>query len=107
MLNKKIAKFTPLTEATFYILLSFSKPLHGYGVIKTIEKNTNGRLKIAAGTLYGVITSLLSNKLITLVSEETSKKKKKEYQITELGKQLLEYEINRFEEMIKNGREMM
>jgi DNA-binding PadR family transcriptional regulator len=107
MLEKKLLKFTPLTEATYYILLAFSTPLHGYGVIKKVEKKTNGRLKLAAGTLYGVVSSLLNSKLITLVSEDTDNKKKKEYQITEIGKQLLNYEIGRLSEMVENGRKVV
>lgn len=107
MSEKKLLKFSPLTEATFYILLAFSTPLHGYGVIKKVDEQTNGRLKLAAGTLYGVVNSLLNNKLITKVSEGTDNKKKKEYKITQMGEQLLIYELNRLSEMVENGRKVI
>lgn len=103
-MNKKTLSLTPLTEATYYILLAFNHPLHGYGVIKKVEDMTDGRLKLAAGTLYGVVNALLNNKLIELVSEDRGNKKKKEYKITELGRELVQYEINRLEEMALNGR---
>ena len=48
-----------LTEAVFYILLSLQEPLHGYGIIQNVETLSHGRVKLAAGTLYGAINTLL------------------------------------------------
>ena len=48
-----------LTEAVFYILLSLQKPLHGYGIIQNVEELSHGRVKLAAGTLYGALNSLV------------------------------------------------
>ncbi|MCK5761505.1 MAG: helix-turn-helix transcriptional regulator [Candidatus Izimaplasma sp.] len=104
-MDKKILKYSPLTEATFYILISLNKPLHGYGIIKKVERLTNNRLKLAAGTLYGAINTLSDNKLITLVSENQDSKRKKMYEITTSGKKLLYYEITRLREMVNNGIE--
>jgi DNA-binding PadR family transcriptional regulator len=106
-MDKRIKSFSPLTEATYYILVAFTKPLHGYGVIKKVEEMTSGRLILAAGTLYGVVNTLLKHKLIELVSFDIDAKKKKEYVITDLGKDLLFYEINRLNEMVKNGEEVI
>ena len=69
-MDKKLLKFSPLTESTFYILLSLNSPLHGYGIIKKVEGLTDKRLLLAAGTLYGAIKTLLDNKLIKLISED-------------------------------------
>ena len=104
-MDKKLLKFSPLTESTFYILLSLNKPLHGYGIIKKVEVLTKGRLKLAPGTLYGAISTLLSNKLIVLISEDKQSKGKKMYKISTSGKKLLYYEINRLREMISNSIE--
>ena len=46
-----------LTEAVFYILLSLNEPLHGYGIMQNAEKLSHGRVKLAAGTLYGAINT--------------------------------------------------
>lgn len=102
-MTNKIMKYSPLTEATFYILLSLEKPIHGYGIIKKVESMTNGRLNLVAGTLYGVISKLLKADLIELLSEEKLNKNKKMYISTESGKQLIRYEIKRLKEMIKNS----
>ena len=102
-MDKKILKLSPLTEATYYILLSLVEPIHGYGIIKKVEVLTDNRLKLAAGTLYGAIKGLLDNNLIELVSIEKQNKGKKMYKITTIGKKLLYYELNRLREMVSNG----
>jgi DNA-binding PadR family transcriptional regulator len=105
-MNKTIQKLSPLTEASFYILLSLRQPLHGYGIIKNVEELTDGRLHLAAGTLYGALQNLQKYKCIDLVSVDESNKKKKEYVISELGTQLLEHEIDRLSKMIEHAKVM-
>ena len=106
-MDKKIKKFSPLTEATFYILLSLVKPLHGYGIIKKVDEMSNGRLKLAAGTLYGALNTLLDNKLIVLIGEDEKNSRRKIYKMTELGEQLMQYELKRLKEMLDNGMDEM
>lgn len=98
-----VKKFSPLTEATFYILLALVEPLHGYGIIKKVEAMTMGRVRLAAGTLYGAISTLLDHKLIFLIGEDLENKRRKLYQITESGRALINYEIKRLQEMVNNG----
>lgn len=99
-----IINHSPLTEASYYILLSLIKPLHGYGIIKEVEEMSHNRIRLAAGTLYGALSSLLSYKLIKIVDEQETSRKRKTYQVTEKGLELLKYEIDRLEEMISNGK---
>ena len=49
---------TALTEAVFYILLSLDAPLHGYGIMQNVESLSGGRVRLAAGTLYGALATL-------------------------------------------------
>ena len=102
-MDTKFKKLSPLTESTFYILLSLIEPLHGYGIIKKVDEMSRGRLRLAAGTLYGALGSLISNNLIVPAGEDRENPRRKTYQITDLGKQLLEYELARLREMIDNG----
>ena len=104
-MNDLISKFSPLTEATFYILLSLTEPLHGYGILKKVEEMSGGRLKLAAGTLYGALSTLERNKLIVLMGEDEKNKRRKLYQMTESGRALIRFEIERLEEMVRNGIE--
>ena len=101
-----LKKLSPLTEVTYYILLSVIEPLHGYGIIKKVEKMSNQRLSIAAGSLYGAISALLENQCIIQI-HNPQEDRKKLYQITEKGQTLLQYEIERLSEMVRNGHKEM
>lgn len=99
----KAEKYSPLTEATFYILISLVEPLHGYGIINKVDKMTNGRVKLAAGTLYGALNTLLSYGLIERIGEDPENPRRIIYQIKPLGENLIDYEIKRLREMVENG----
>ena len=97
----------PLTESMYYILLAVLKPNHGYGIIQKVQELTNDRVILGAGTLYGAINTMLDKRWLVLYSEEKESRKKKEYIITDLGRDVLQAEINRLDELLKNGvREM-
>ena len=65
-----------LTEAVYYILLSLYKPLHGYGIMQNVEQLSGGRVKLAAGTLYGAINTLLEKHWIEALPGEKDSRKK-------------------------------
>ena len=95
-----------LTEAVYYILLSLIKPMHGYGIMQNVEQLSGGRVKLAAGTLYGAINTLLERGwVLALPGEKDSRKK--EYQITPQGKQILEAELLRLRELMENGQRIL
>ena len=95
-----------LTEAVFYILLSLQKPLHGYGIIQNVAELSNGRVKLAAGTLYGAINSLVERGWIDALPENPESRKK-EYVITKAGQEMLRDEIQRLSELVENGRRIL
>ena len=95
-----------LTEAVYYILLSLLEPMHGYGIMQNVEMLSGGRVRLAAGTLYGAISTLLEKGWITALSGEKDSRKK-EYQITPLGKNVLLGEMNRLRELIQNGEKIL
>ena len=94
-----------LTEAVFYILLSLEKPLQCYGILQNSEKLSNGRVKLAAGTLYGAINTLLEKGWITSVPGESGDRKK-QYVITESGKSAVLAELSRLRELVENGEKL-
>jgi len=87
-----------LTETTFLVLLSMYSPNHGYGIMQFIEKETDGRVLLGAGTLYGAINTLLKKKWIEPFGNEINSNKK-EYIITALGRQTAENEIKRIHQI--------
>lgn len=95
-----------LTEAVYYILLSLIQPLHGYGIMQNVEKLSGGRVRLAAGTLYGAINTLLEKGWINALPGMKDSRKK-EYVITDLGKQVLNDEILRLSELLENGNRIL
>lgn len=96
-----------LTEAVYYILLSLYTPMHGYGMIQNIKELSRERVILAPGTLYGAINTLLQKQWIRLEEGQDEQARKKEYVITPLGKQMVEGEVTRLEELLQNGKEMI
>ena len=93
-----------LTEAVYYILLSLKTPLHGYGIIQNVESLSRGRVRLAAGTLYGALNTLLEKGWIRALPEED---RKKEYEITPTGLETLRQELLRLSELLENGTRIM
>ena len=94
-----------LTEAVYYILLSLFEPLHGYGIMQKVELLSRGRVKLAAGTLYGAINTLLEKQWIDALPGE-SNSRKKEYLITVNGREAVAHEISRLRELVTNGEKI-
>lgn len=95
-----------LTEAVYYILLSLMTPLHGYGIMQNVERLSGGRLRLAAGTLYGAISTMQEKGWITALAGEADSRKK-EYVITDAGQAVLRAEYMRLRELVDNGRALL
>jgi len=98
--DKETARYLPLTEATYCILLALAEPLHGYGIMQKVEAGSDGAVRIGPGTLYGALTVLEKEKLIThfdLVE------RRKRYALTEKGRKVLEAELARLRLLTRMG----
>jgi len=93
-------QFLPMTESAYYILLSLNEPRHGYGIMQHVEEITDGRIKIGPGTIYGTLSKLEKEELILQMLETD---RKKIYSLSEKGKEVLELELKRLQELVKNG----
>jgi len=99
----------PLTPAVLHILLALSKgDRHGYGIMKRVEADSQGRVKMGPGTLYGSLGRMIDAGLI----RESDKKKDPEmdderrvyYRITGLGRKALEAELERYRGVVAVAR---
>ncbi len=91
-----------LTESTYYILLSLYTPQHGYGIMQKTEQMSEGRVRLAAGTLYGALNALCDKGwIIQLPVADGSRKK--EYKLTEKGLKVLSTELERLRQLVANG----
>ena len=93
-----------MTETAFFILFCLRKPNHGYGIVQTVEKMTEGAIKLTPGTMYGSLSKMEKDKVIRFVREED---KRKIYQITDLGSEVLQLELKRIERLYKIAQEEM
>jgi DNA-binding PadR family transcriptional regulator len=89
-----------VSPSLFYLLLVLSKPIHGYQIMQEVKMVSKGTLTMGAGTCYGLIARCLKENLIRLVSD---KDRKKVYQITSLGQQVLQEEIDRLQIQLRDA----
>jgi DNA-binding PadR family transcriptional regulator len=102
---------TSLTPAVFHILLALSgEEMHGYGIIKQVEADSQGKVNMGAGTLYGSLKRMLEAGLIkeseTRVDPEMDDARRIYYRITNAGMQALKAEIERYSNIVDLAREL-
>ena len=98
----------PLTETTFFILLSLAAgPRHGYGILKEVRELSRRRVTLSTGTLYGAIKRLVEDGWIERHAGEQpdeSGRPRKEYRLTPLGRRLFDAEFARLESLVTAAR---
>lgn len=102
MKERDIKDQIPLTETALLVLLAMYEPNHGYNVMKMVEKMTEGRILFGPGTLYGAINNLNKKGWIKLVRID-EEAKRKEYLITDMGKKIVELELERMKQVYDAG----
>lgn len=95
-----------LTESTYYILLSLYTPQHGYGIMQRTQALSGGHVRLAAGTLYGALTALCEKGWIAPLHMGADSRKK-EYQLTDRGLEVLKNELNRLRRLVANGEAVL
>ncbi len=95
-----------LTESTYYILLALFRPQHGYGIMQQVEALSRGRVRLAAGTLYGALNALCDKGWIVQLPMEDGSRRK-EYRLTRTGLDMLKGEMARLRELLENGERIL
>jgi len=89
-----------LTPQIFYILLALAtKERHGYEIMKQVENDSQSKVKLGPGTLYGAIKRMLEEKLI--VELDTNHSRRKYYKLTEKGRAIFSNELQRYREAVE------
>ncbi len=102
-------KLDPLPSSAFQILLALAgEDLHGYGIMRQVAEQTNGRMRLGPGTLYSSIQTLLEAKLIEeLESREDTGKgdtRRRYYRLTSAGRNLARSEADRLAGVLRVAR---
>ena len=96
--------FLPLTEVTYFILISLAPgPRHGYAIMKDVRLLSQERVNLSTGTLYGALKRLLELDWISRNGDQTtsaSGRVRKAYQLTGLGKHVLQAEVQRLDTLV-------
>jgi DNA-binding PadR family transcriptional regulator len=96
---------TPLTPAVLHILLALStEERHGYGIMKQVECESQGKVKMGPGTLYGSLGRMIEAGLIResdkKVDPEMDDERRIYYKITGLGRAALGAELQRYRQVV-------
>lgn len=97
-------QFQNLTEPMYYILISLLSERCGVDIMKTVLEISNGRVKVGPGTLYTLLGRFEEEKLIIETSREG---RRRNYKITEKGKEILNEEYKRLKTLVLEGREFL
>lgn len=102
-------KLDPLPSAAFQILLSLADgDLHGYAIMRQVAEQTDGRMRLGPGTLYGSIQTLLEEKCIEEVEAPAdaagADERRRYYRLTPAGRKLARSEAERLGELLRVAR---
>src|SRR5512138_4005915 len=100
----------PLTPAVFHILLALSiGERHGYGIMKQVEADSQGKVTMGPGTLYGSLKRMLDAGLVKesekRVDPELDDERRIYYQLTGVGAQALAAELERYQRIVTVAQE--
>lgn len=109
MTDTNIQHFLPLKPQWFHILLSLAGgEQHGYGIMQDVLHRTRGKVRLWPATLYGSIKRLIESELIEESDErpapELDDARRRYYRLTALGKQVLDAECQRLQELVHSIR---
>lgn len=93
-----------LTEQMYYILLTLTENQHGYGIMQEVDRRTDGRVKIGAGTLYSLLSRFEEEDIIVQVAEED---RRKIYTLTDKGLNILKDEHKRLKQLVSDGNDIL
>lgn len=102
-------KLDPLPSAAFQILLSLTdENLHGYGIMRQVELQTSGRMRLGPGTLYSSVQALLEDGLIEEVDRSgvlaATDERRRYYRLTTAGRKLARSEAERLADLLRVAR---
>ncbi|HXQ69875.1 MAG TPA: PadR family transcriptional regulator [Pyrinomonadaceae bacterium] len=109
MAKRKPEDSLPLTPATFHILLALAdRERHGYDIMREVDEQTEGKVRLGPGTLYGSIKRLLSDGLVQELDErpdpELDDERRRYYRLTDFGFRVAAAEAERLAQLVKAAK---
>jgi len=106
MSETDLQRFLPLKSQWFHILLSLAGgEQHGYGIMQQVLERSGGKVRLWPATLYGSLKRLIEAELIQESDErpapELDDARRRYYRLTALGRQVLDAECDRLQELVR------
>jgi DNA-binding PadR family transcriptional regulator len=98
---------TPLTPAVFHVLLALAGgQRHGYAILKDVERQTEGAMRMGPGTLYGTLQRLMDQGLVEEAPgpAQPVDERRRYYQLSRTGRVALKAEVERMETLVRTAR---
>lgn len=108
MVRETPEDWLPLSPAVFHILLALADgEMHGYAVMREVERSTGGTVRMGPGTLYGTIKKLLADELVEETDERPDPgmddERRRYYKLTGLGGRVLNLELSRLRAILRSA----
>ena len=104
-------KLDPLPAAAFHILLSLAEgDLHGYAIMRHVEQQTAGKVRLGPGTLYSSIQALLEQGFIEEMRADAAdplraqKDRRRLYRLTSAGRKVARTEAEKLADVLRIAR---
>jgi DNA-binding PadR family transcriptional regulator len=92
-----------LKPADFHILMTLANsPRHGYEIMKEVEAESSGTVRLEVGTLYRILARLLDDGLL---AEAEVDGRRRNYRLTPFGRRALKAEAERLAGVVDRLRE--
>lgn len=97
-------QYNQLPQVAFSILLTLgAEPRHGYGIMKQVAEDSDGKVKLGPGALYASIKQLVEQNYAREVIEP-SDTRRRYYQITDKGRRVLSEELAYYQSSLELAR---
>lgn len=107
-MDRKEYQNRPVSPAVLHILLALSeRALHGYGIIKEVDRQTHGQYRLGPGTLYDNLVKLIEDGFVEDIPANNDPDSKRIYRLTRSGAGVLSAELIGLESVLRLGRKRL
>ncbi|HXO26972.1 MAG TPA: helix-turn-helix transcriptional regulator [Thermoanaerobaculia bacterium] len=117
--RRAVAEALPLRPRDFFVLLVLAGgELHGYGIMKGVERESRGSVRLEVGSLYRTLDRLLAAGLIAEAGADSAaaaakgataataptaadSERRRPYRLTSFGSRVMRAEAERLQEVVR------
>lgn len=98
-----------MTEQTYLVLLALAdQPRHGYGIVQEVRSLSADRVRLGAGTLYGILDRLVEARYAEASGEVVvDGRLRRYYRLTDEGLAVLAAETDRVAELARRAQQVL